>query len=104
MAAQIMLGGEDLNGAFRRQRGADRVGADGRLTPVRALDEAEPVGVAEHLVGPRPPQHATHRVGHDENVLPLCDKRFQAVSDVVEHLDEAGRTAQGLQPGRLDDR
>ena len=48
VAAHEMFGREHLNGAVRHQRGADAVGADSALAPVRAFDEPEPVGIAQH--------------------------------------------------------
>ena len=104
VAAQVVLGGEHLHGAPRRQRGADGVGADGVLRPVRALDEAEPIGLAEYLIGARPPQHPALRVGHHEYVLAFCDKRFQAAGDLVEDAEQTRRASQRVQPVRLDHR
>ena len=97
VAAGVVLRGEHLHGTVRHQRGSDGVGADRVLTPVRALDEPEPVGRAEHPRRAGAPQHPSGGVGDDEDVVALGDQRFQPAREFVEHGHQARGPPQFLE-------
>ena len=102
VAAQEMLGGEDLHRSMGYQRRADRVGSDRVLTPGGPLDESKPVRTAEHARRPGPPQDPAAGIGDHQDVLAIVDHRLQSAGYVVEHCQQSRLLAQHVQPAGVD--
>ncbi len=90
MAADEVLGGEDLHGAAHHGRGAHAVGADDVLPPVGAQLEAEPVGLAQHRRAALPPQHPPVLVGDDHDVVGDVRDRQQPLAQHRQHMPQRG--------------
>ena len=97
VAAGVVLGGEHLHGTVGHQGRADGVGTHCVLAPMRAFDEAEPVGLSEDGPRPGPPQHPPLRIGDHQDVVALGHQRSQAAGDLVEHSHQAGGLPQHVE-------
>ena len=90
VAADEVLGGEDLHRRVLGQRGADRVGADRPLGPAGALGEAQRVGPVPHPGRSLAPQQHAVRVGDDHDVPGVLGHRGQRGPQLGQHLVQQG--------------
>ena len=85
MCSNEVLGGEDLDGTSGHQRGSDGVGADGLLSPVRALDESETIGPVQHAGLTSTPENVSRGVGDHQDVVAVGDHGVESTGQIVEN-------------------
>ena len=100
VGADEMLRGEDLDRGVLGERGADRVGADHALGPVRALGEAQRVGATAYPAGTLPPEQHAVGVGDDHDVTGVLGDRGQRRAQLGKHPGERRAGPDAARPRR----